>query len=87
MDAGIRRALDRRVGGGEHHVDRRIGERRLTGSEVDVSRVEHENLFRQVDEVLRRVKRIELELGQHHARIEALERPCGEVSHPHERPK
>lgn len=78
----------RRVSGGEDQVERRrFGERRLTGSEVDVSRVEHENLYRQVDQVLRRVKRIELELAQHHAKIDALEEASGEASHRHERPK
>ena len=44
---------------------------------MDVSRIEHENLFRQVDEVLRRVARVELELRQQDARIEAIENATG----------
>jgi hypothetical protein len=52
----------------------------LTGSALDVSRVEHENLFRQVDEVLRRITRMELELCEHDARLEALEHASGEAS-------
>jgi hypothetical protein len=45
----------------------------MTGSALDVSRLEYENLFRQVDEVLRRLTRIELALHHLDARIEALE--------------
>jgi hypothetical protein len=58
-------------------VERRVGERRMTGSEVDVSRLEYENLFRQVDEVLRRLTRMELALHHLDARIEALENNAG----------
>jgi hypothetical protein len=39
-----------------------------------VSRVEHENLFRQVHDILRRVEKIELEMHVHDARLEALEK-------------
>jgi len=54
--------------------ERRVRERRLSsGSAIDVSRLEYENLFRQVDEVLRRITRIELALHHLDARIEALE--------------
>jgi hypothetical protein len=52
----------------------------MSGNALDVSRVEHENLFRQVDEALRRIARIELELHRQDARIEALENPSGPVS-------
>jgi hypothetical protein len=55
-------------------LERRSGERRTTGSATDVSRVEHENLFRQVHDILRRVEKIELEMHVHDARLEALEK-------------
>jgi hypothetical protein len=61
------------VDGRNDRAERRIGDRRLTGSALDVSRLEHENLFRQVDEVLRRITRMELELREQEARLEALE--------------
>jgi hypothetical protein len=61
------------VDGRDQKVERRIRDRRITGSALDVSRMEHENLFRQVDEVLRRISRIELHLHQLDARLEALE--------------
>ncbi len=54
---------------------------------MDVSRIEHENLFRQVDEVLRRITRIELELRQHDARLEAIENVVGSPSRNHKRTK
>jgi hypothetical protein len=68
------------VDGHNERVERRVGERRLTGSALDVSRVEHENLFRQVDEVLRRITRIERELCEQGARLEALEHASGNAS-------
>jgi hypothetical protein len=72
--------LGARVSGPNNRVERRVADRRLTGSEMDVSRLEHENLFRQVDEVLRRIARIELELHHHEARIEALENVSTDLS-------
>jgi hypothetical protein len=75
------------VDGPNERVERRIADRRLTGSALDVSRVEHENLFRQVDEVLRRIARMELELCQHGARLEALEQASGDASRRSNRPK
>ena len=57
----------------DHVVERRVRERRLRGNAIDVSRLEYENLFRQVDEVLRRMTRIELALHRLDARIETLE--------------
>jgi hypothetical protein len=65
------------VGGRDHNVERRIRDRRITGSALDVSRLEHENLFRQVDEVLRRIARIELQLHHLDARLEALKDRSG----------
>lgn len=41
---------------------------------IDVTRLEHENLYGQVEEVLRTLHRIELELRAQRGRIEALER-------------
>jgi phage shock protein A len=63
-------------------LERRVADRRTSGSAVDVSRLEHENLFRQVDEVLRRVSRLELEMNTHQARIEALEKFARDVLRP-----
>jgi hypothetical protein len=41
---------------------------------MDVTRLEHENLCRQMDEVLRMLRRIEHELHVQRDRISALER-------------
>ena len=60
--------------------ERRVRDRRLSGSALDVSRLEYENLFRQVDEVLRRIARIELALHRLDARIETLESHAGRTS-------
>ena len=55
-------------------VDRRKGERRALPSEhVDVTRLEHENLCNQIDEVLRTLLRIEAELRAQSERIKTLE--------------
>ena len=75
------------MSGSQERAERRVGDRRLTGSAMDVSRLEHENLFRQVDEVLRRVARMELELHQHDARIEALENASAGLSQRQKRAK
>jgi hypothetical protein len=79
--------LGARVSGHNNGVERRVADRRLTGSEMDVSRLEHENLFRQVDEALRRIARIELELHHHEARIEALENVSTDLSQRQKRAK
>ena len=64
-------------------TERRSRERRVSGgSAIDVSRVEYENLFRQVDEVLRRITRIELALHHLDARIENLEGNGGRAQRP-----
>jgi hypothetical protein len=67
------------VSGQQERVERRVADRRTSGSAVDVSRLEHENLFRQVDEVLRRLSRLELEMSTHQSRIEALEKAARDV--------
>jgi len=55
--------------------DRRKKNRRRPPSEsVDVTRLEHENLYGQVEEVLRSVRRIEHELHMNRERIAELER-------------
>jgi hypothetical protein len=61
-------------------VERRSRERRNTerrqqppGHLVDVTRMEHENLCRQVDDVLRLLRRMEAELQRHQQRIEKIE--------------
>jgi hypothetical protein len=54
---------------------------------MDVSRLEHENLFRQVHDVIRRIERIELELHSQDARLEALEQASGETTRSYRRPK
>lgn len=41
---------------------------------VDVTRIEHENLFNQVAEIARTMRRIELELLGQRDRIDAIER-------------
>jgi hypothetical protein len=55
-------------------MERRRSERRLpAGQSVDVTRLEHENLCRQMDEALRMLRRIEAELHTQSARIAMLE--------------
>ncbi len=54
--------------------ERRKGERRASaGESVDVMRIEHENLCRQMDEALRVLRKIESELASQGARLRALE--------------
>jgi hypothetical protein len=55
-------------------VERRARDRRTMPSEhLDVTRLEHENLCRQMDEVLRMLRRFETELHAQSDRIAALE--------------
>jgi hypothetical protein len=61
-------------------VERRSRERRNVerrqeppGHSIDVTRLEHENLCQQVDEVLRMLRRIEAELQRQQQRIERIE--------------
>jgi hypothetical protein len=56
------------------HGERRQRNRRQTpGETVDVTRLEHENLCGQVDELLRAVRRIEQELLNQRQNIQTLE--------------
>ena len=52
------------------NVERR---QRAPGDSIDVTRLEHENLCRQVDDVLRMLRRIEAELQRQQQRIERIE--------------
>jgi len=55
-------------------IERRLGDRRtLPSQRIDVSRLEHENLCSEMDEVLRVVRRIESELRSQSERIARLE--------------
>lgn len=61
-------------------VERRSRERRnverrqkAPGHSVDVTRLEHENLCGQIDEVLRMLRRLEAELQRQQQRIERIE--------------
>ena len=55
-------------------IERRLGDRRTPPSQrLDVSRLEHENLCSEMDEVLRVMRRIEAELRSQTERIARLE--------------
>jgi len=55
-------------------VERRQGERRsLPSANFDVTRLEHENLYGQVGEILRSLRRVESELYSQRDRIARLE--------------
>jgi hypothetical protein len=54
--------------------DRRTGDRRNAGAEHDVTRIEHENLFAAVAEIAKAAQRLEGQLRQVLARLDALER-------------
>lgn len=56
-------------------VERRNRERRgdAPGSYIDVTRVEHENLYRQVEEILRMLRRMEAELNDLREQIQRVE--------------
>ena len=47
--------------------------RRMPGSAIDVMRVEHENLYGQVEEILRAVRRLESDFIAQRQRIERME--------------
>ena len=53
--------------------DRRISADDLPSRRLDVSRMEHENLCRQIDELIRMLQRIELGLNQQTQRIDQLD--------------
>ncbi len=53
--------------------ERRRRERRTAGAALDVSRVEHENLFSAVAELARATQRIEAQIRLLHTRLDALE--------------
>ncbi|HZP47675.1 MAG TPA: hypothetical protein VFB07_04025 [Vicinamibacterales bacterium] len=49
----------------------------MPGSVVDVTRLEHENICGQIDELLKAVRRIEQELRQQRSSIHTLESDVG----------
>ena len=55
--------------------ERRNGDRRSTpGAAIDVTRIEHENLYGQVEEILRIIRRVENDLrsvGERLGRVES----------------
>ena len=64
--------------------ERRVGDRRSTGDRrqtaddlpsrrMDVTRLEHENLCRQIDQLIRLLERIEMGLHQQTQRIDQLD--------------
>jgi len=54
--------------------DRRISADDLPSHQLDVSRLEHENLCRQIDELIRMLQRIETTLSQQTHRIDQLDK-------------
>jgi len=55
-------------------AERRKGDRRtMPGQHIDVTRLEHENLCGQMDDVLQRLRRVERELSEQNNRLSALE--------------
>ena len=56
------------------HVQRRTRQdRRTAGSALDVTRLEHENLFSQVEEILRAIRRIEGDIARLAQRLDRAE--------------
>ncbi|HMD35638.1 MAG TPA: hypothetical protein VKH42_11750 [Vicinamibacterales bacterium] len=53
---------------------RRQERRQFPSAALDVTRLEHENLYDVVEEVLRTLQRVEFQLIGHGRRLEALER-------------
>jgi hypothetical protein len=73
-----RRGRDRRSTGDRRHDRRAAADRRLTADDLpsrrmDVTRMEHENLCRQIDQLIRLLERIELGLHQQTQRIDQLD--------------
>src|SRR5438094_4844089 len=68
-EAGAGMRIERRQG------ERRNGDRRSTpGAAIDVTRIEHENLYGQVEEILRVIRRVENDLrnvGERLGRVES----------------
>jgi len=71
--------LERRLRNRRETADRRVAvERRVTADDMpsrrmDVSRMEHENLCRQIDELIRSTQRIEIGLNRQTERIDQLD--------------
>lgn len=56
-------------------TERRIGERRRAGESVDVTRIEHENLTRQVEDNILALRRLEAEVRRLRDRLDQLTSP------------
>jgi hypothetical protein len=55
--------------------ERRQGERRyFPGESIDVTRVEHENLFHVVEQLLQKLRVLERDLRDHRDRLDQIER-------------
>jgi hypothetical protein len=67
-DSSGTRATERRGG------VRRGGDRPSAAAAVDVTRIEHENVVKQVDENMRAVRRLEAEVRRLRERLDALTR-------------
>ena len=61
-------------------TDRRQVDRRTPGELTDVTRVEHENLFRVVEELLRKTRDLESAVRSFEARLAQLDGNGGPVS-------
>jgi hypothetical protein len=58
--------------------ERRQGERRhFPGESIDVTRVEHENLFHVVEQLLQKLRVLERELRDHRDRLDQIETARG----------
>ena len=68
MAPAERRFRDRRT-----RLDRRIAADDLPSRRLDVSRMEHENLCRQIDELIRTLQRVEIGLNLQTQRIDQLD--------------
>ena len=62
--------------------DRRVQDRRHPSECVDVTRLEHENLYGQVEEILRRLRRLETDLHNVGDRLRIVERDLAAVVSP-----
>jgi hypothetical protein len=78
MAGSERRFRDRRSTNDRRHDRRETGDRRhpvddLPSRRTDVTRMEHENLCRQIDQLIRLLERVEIELHQQTQRIDQLD--------------
>jgi hypothetical protein len=67
MSGGQKARAERR------HQERRRGDRRVAGNRSDVSRIEHENLFNVVSELVTTAGRLTMQLSELNDRLAAVE--------------